>query len=32
MKHSVPKYLEDAKLSIGDVERYVANITSYRQN
>ncbi len=31
MKHSIAKYLEDVKLSIGDVERYVTNITSYRQ-
>ena len=31
MKHNLAKYLEDVKLSIDDVERYVANINSYRQ-
>ena len=27
MKHSLPKYLEDIFLSIGDIESYVAGIT-----
>lgn len=31
MKHSVIKYLEDVRLSVCDVERYVAKITLYRQ-
>ena len=31
MKHNLAKYLEDVKLSIGDVERYVANTNSHRQ-
>jgi uncharacterized protein with HEPN domain len=28
MKHSLPKYLEDIRLSIGDIENYVVNIGS----
>jgi uncharacterized protein with HEPN domain len=28
MKHSLPKYLEDIRLSITDIESYIINVTS----
>ncbi len=28
MKHNLPKYLEDVRLSIGDIEDYIINVSS----
>ncbi len=31
MKHSLPKYLEDIRLSIGDIESYIGEIISSKE-